>query len=165
MPRMYLLAEIICTTHSQQVGPSPAVRNRKGMGISDGGLAVLHRSFYWSFTLLLVAWLLAGGGLDLARAPGAIAILRTLGYPPYLCTILGVAKLMAVPAILYYGAGRIQEWAYAGVTFDGLGAFVSHVASHDSTGSTIAPLLFLGFAVVSYVLRPAPLRSEFGPGS
>lgn len=97
---------------------------------------------------------MAGGCLDLARAPGAIAILRTLGYPPYLCTILGVAKFLAVPALLYRGAGRIQEWAYAGVTFDGLGAFFSHVAVRDTAGATIAPLVFLAFAAVSYVLRP-----------
>jgi hypothetical protein len=125
----------------------------------------MRRSVYWVFTLLLVLWLVAGGSFDLARASGAIAILRTLGYPPYLCTILGVAKLLAVPALLYSGAGRIQEWAYAGVAFDGIGAFLSHVAVHDTAGATLAPLLFLTFMTISYMLRPASARIETRSGA
>lgn len=115
-----------------------------------------RRSVYWVFTILLVAWLMAGGTFDLARTSGAIAILRTLGYPPYLCTILGIAKLLAVPAILYSRAGRLQEWAYAGIVFDGLGALFSHLAVRDTVGATVAPVIFLVFGAVSYVLRVAP---------
>jgi hypothetical protein len=122
--------------------------------IGQARMGRMRRSVYWVFTILLVVWLVAGGSFDLARAFGAMAILRTLGYPPYLCTILGVAKLLAVPALLYSRAGRIQEWAYAGVAFDGLGALLSHAAVHDTAGATIAPLLFLTFMTMSYLLRP-----------
>ncbi len=47
------------------------------------------------------------------------------------------------------------EWAYAGIVFDGLGAFFSHAAVRDATGATIAPLVFLVFAGISYSLHPA----------
>ena len=118
-----------------------------------------RRVLYWFFTILLALWLLAGGSFDVVRASGAVAILRVLGYPAYLCTILGVAKLLAVPALLQRRAKVLCEWAYAGVTFDGLGAFFSHVAVHDGAVATIAPLVFLAFAAISYSLRPAALRT------
>jgi len=92
---------------------------------------MLRRASYWFFTALLLLWLLIGGAFDVTRAPSAAAILRTLEYPAYLLTMLGVCKLLAVPALLYPRAGVLREWAYAGVTFDGLGATYSHFAVHD----------------------------------
>ncbi len=119
---------------------------------------MLNRIPYWLFSILLVVWLLAGGLSDIWHVPGAIAILRTLGYPDYLCTILGVCKLLAVPALLYPRARFLREWAYAGVTFDALGAFFSHVAVKDTASATVAPLIFLAFAAASYFLRPKSYR-------
>lgn len=119
---------------------------------------MVRRIVYWLFTGLLVAWLLAGGGFDIVHAQGALAILRKLGYPDYLGSILGVAKLLAVPALLFPRWPTLREWAYAGVSFDGLGAFFSHLAVRESRAATIAPLLFLACAAVSYALRPQPLE-------
>jgi hypothetical protein len=119
---------------------------------------MLRNVLYWLFTLLLVAWLLAGGIIDSSHATGAIAILRKLGYPDYLSNILGVCKLMAVPALLYPRTRLLREWAYAGVTFDALGAFFSHLAVKDGTVATIAPLIMLAFAAGSYLLRPSRYR-------
>ena len=113
---------------------------------------------YWLFTTLLAAWLLAGGIFDVFHLPAANAILQALGYPAYLATILGVCKLLAVPALLYPRTRFLREWAYAGVTFDTLGAFASHLAMKHSIGATIAPLIMLSFAIVSYMLRPATYR-------
>ena len=113
---------------------------------------------YWLFTALLTAWLLAGGIFDLLHLPAANEILHALGYPEYLATILGVCKLLAVAALLYPRTRFLREWAYAGVTFDALGAFASHLAMKHSIGATIAPLIMLSFAAVSYLLRPAAYR-------
>jgi hypothetical protein len=119
---------------------------------------VLKQVLYWSFTVLLSAWLLAGGIFDSIHAPAAIAILHALGYPAYLCTILGVCKLLAVPALLYPRTRFLREWAYAGITFDALGAFVSHLAVKDGISNAVAPLVMLAFAAGSYFLRPAAYR-------
>ncbi|MGA8672695.1 MAG: DoxX family protein [Terracidiphilus sp.] len=115
---------------------------------------MVHRAAFWLFTSLLMAWLIVGGVFDLTHAVGATEILRKLGYPEYLGSILGVGKLLAVPALLYPEWPTLQEWAYAGIAFDGLGAFFSHVAIRDGAGATIAPLVFLAFAGISYSLRP-----------
>jgi len=108
---------------------------------------VFKRISYWLFTALLAAWLLAGGIFDVFHLPAANAILQALGYPAYLATILGVCKLLAVPALLYPRTRFLREWAYAGITFD----------------TTIAPLIMLSFATVSYMLRPAAYRLHPNP--
>jgi DoxX-like family len=118
------------------------------------GDPIMRRTTYWGFTLLLAAWLAVGGCFDLVHAGGAVAILRTLGYPEYLCSILGPAKLLAIPALVLARVRGLQEWAYAGITFDGLGAFASHLAVQDGVTATLAPLVFLMFAALSYMLRP-----------
>jgi hypothetical protein len=119
---------------------------------------VFKRISYWVFTALLVAWLLTGGIFDVFHLPAANAILQALGYPEYLATILGVCKLLAVAALLYPRTRFLREWAYAGITFDALGAFASHLAMKHSIGATIAPLIMLSFAAISYWLRPAVCR-------
>jgi uncharacterized membrane protein len=117
-----------------------------------------NQTAYWILTGLLAAWLAFGGVLDLARVSATREIMLTLHYPDYLLYILGVCKLLAVMALLYPGARFLREWAYAGVTFDALGAFLSHCAVHDTLTHTAAPLLMLGLAAGSYLLRPEGLR-------
>jgi hypothetical protein len=43
----------------------------------------------------------------------------------YLLMFLGTAKLLGVVAILVPGAGRLREWAFAGLIFELLGALNS----------------------------------------
>jgi len=117
-----------------------------------------RRYAYWICTALLVLWLTPSGVLDLMRVPNVVQILHHLGYPTYLGPILGVAKLLAVAAILYPRTRVLREWAYAGITIDLLGAFVSHAVVHDPIGVKIIPLLVLALAAGSYLLRPARYR-------
>jgi hypothetical protein len=132
--------------------------HRDGFYLFQQRWLMLQRVSYWVFIVLLAAWLLAGGLFDLTHAPAAIAILRKLGYPDYLGSFLGVCKLLAVVALLYPRTRFLREWAYAGISFDALGAAFSHRMVHDSAGEIAAPLLMLAFAAGSYLLRPAVYR-------
>ena len=78
-----------------------------------------------------------------------------LGYPAYVVTILGVWKLLAVPALLVSGFDRLKEWAYAGVMFDLTGAAASHLAVGDPLWHQFLIGGLLAVAFVSYALRPA----------
>ena len=81
--------------------------------------------------------------------------MEVLGYPPYLMTLLGILKLLGVVALLAPGFARLKEWAYAGFSFDLIGAAFSFAAAGDPTPAGIAPpLLILAVVAVSYVLRP-----------
>jgi hypothetical protein len=65
---------------------------------------------------------------------------------------LGVAKVLGAAAIVLGFSRGLKEWAYAGYTFDTLGAFVSHLSSRDSLGTCAVPLAFLLVQLVSYAL-------------
>jgi DoxX-like family len=117
-----------------------------------------RRYAYWICTGLLALWLTPSGVLDIILAPGVVKILNHLGYPAYLGPILGVAKLLGMAAILYPRTRILREWAYAGITIDLLGAFVSHSVVHDPLGIRITPLLVMALAAVSYLMRPERFR-------
>ena len=99
-----------------------------------------------------------GGVFDLTHAPDVVAAMTHLGYPAYLLTIIGVAKIAAAITLLVPGVPRLKEWAYAGSTFDLLGASASHFAVGDGAADVITPMIVLGIGVASYVLRPPSRR-------
>jgi hypothetical protein len=105
------------------------------------------------------------GASYLVEAPRMTETITGLGYPIYFMKLLGVAKLCGIAAILYGGFPTLKEWAYAGLTFDTLGASWSHVAHGDSVLVASVPLAFLVAQLVSYFLwkrlaeQPAPSRA------
>ena len=110
---------------------------------------------YWSATAVTVFMLLSGGLAYVLGAEFAVGGVVALGYPAYVVTILGVWKLLAVPALLVPGFDRLKEWAYAGVMFDLTGAAASHLAVGDPLWHQFLIGGLLAAAFVSYALRPA----------
>ena len=108
---------------------------------------------YWASTGILAAGLLNGGILGLTRSHLVVSVITHLGYPTYILTLLGIWKLLAVPALLAPRLQRLKEWAYAGIVFEMTGAAASHAVCRDGT-ALIAPLVFVGLAVASWGLRP-----------
>lgn len=82
---------------------------------------------------------------DVLSIPEAVEIFKHLGYPAYLLPFIGIAKLLAVAAILAPGFRKLKEWAYAGLVFDLIGALYSHFSVGD-------PVSAWGFAVIGLVL-------------
>jgi hypothetical protein len=70
----------------------------------------------------------------------------------YFPKILAIFKLLGVLAILTGVLPLMKEWAYAGFTFNLLGAFASHLSVGDSLLIALVPLAFLGLLAASYVL-------------
>jgi hypothetical protein len=113
---------------------------------------------YWVTTGLFAVLFLAGGLAELAATPATVEATRALGYPEYVVRLLGLWKLLAVPAVLAPRFPRLKEWAYAGAFFDLTGAAASHAFSGDPPGKIVTPLVFLLLAAASWALRP-PSRS------
>jgi uncharacterized membrane protein YphA (DoxX/SURF4 family) len=90
----------------------------------------------------------------------ALDLFKQLGYPAYLSPFLGIAKILGAITLLVPGFPRLKEWAYAGITFDLLGAAYSGVA----VGGPIGGLLFFAviFAVlaVSYIYHHKKLKAS-----
>jgi uncharacterized membrane protein YphA (DoxX/SURF4 family) len=113
---------------------------------------------YWVTTVLIVFVLGAGGVGDLLRPPQVVELITHLGYPAYVCVILGVWKVLAVIALLAPRTPRLKEWAYAGIVFDFTGAAASHIAVSDSAGDVVSPIILTLIAAASWALRPASRR-------
>lgn len=110
------------------------------------------RILYWITTILIAALMGLSGIPDILRIPEALQIFSHLGYPSYLLPFIGVAKILGAIAVLYPGFPRLKEWAYAGIVFDLIGAFYSHVSVGDPASAWAAPLIGLLLAFGSYFL-------------
>ena len=77
--------------------------------------------------------------------------IRHLGYPDYFGLALVIFKVAGcLVLILPKLPARLKEWAYAGLTFDFLFAFISHWAVDGFNGMTLFPILVLGVLMISY---------------
>jgi hypothetical protein len=83
---------------------------------------------------------------------GGLGIFKHLGYPEYLLPFIGIAKLLAVAAILAPGFHKLKEWAYAGLVFDLIGALYSHISVGDPASAWFFALIGLVLVVASYSL-------------
>ena len=109
------------------------------------------RAIYWISTLLFVIPQTWNAFLMLIEAPRMTETITSLGYPIYFMKMLGCAKLLGAFALLALGPGStIKEWAYAGFTFDSIGACASLLAAGDILLVASIPLLFLAALLASY---------------
>jgi hypothetical protein len=116
---------------------------------------------YWTTTSLIALETFLGGVIDLTHGhtgvvsgPSVTQAVRSLGYPLYVLTIIGIFKIPGAVTIVVPGFLRLKEWAYAGIVFELSGAVASHAAS-GNWGNLIAPLSLLCLAIASWALRPA----------
>jgi hypothetical protein len=107
-------------------------------------------------TVIMVAMAGVGGVLDLAQFDFPLS--RGLGMPWFVGIILGVAKVLAVATFLTRRVPTLREWAYAGLTFELLGAAACHILSHGPVFYAVPALFDWSFVLASYVLwHRAPL--------
>ena len=106
---------------------------------------------YWTFTGLFAFMMFGSAIPDVFSATDAVKGMHDgLGYPLYFIPFIGVAKVLGVIAILVPGFPKIKEWAYAGLSFDLIGATFSIIASGGALGNWAFMILPLSFAFCSY---------------
>jgi hypothetical protein len=120
----------------------------------------MTKKIYWIITALTAALMLIASVPDVLRTSEAIEFFNHLGYPSYLLPFLGFAKMLGVIVILVPGLPRLKEWAYAGLVFDLIGAFYSHISVGDPVNYWIFPLIALGLVMSSYFLSHARLQTR-----
>jgi hypothetical protein len=100
---------------------------------------------------------MVGAGIqELRHAAELLEGARRLGYPDYLLTILGAAKLVGAPILLVQRFPHLKEWVYAGFSFDFGGAIISHTLSGDTLLQTLPAILcgaLLALSYASYRIR------------
>jgi len=106
---------------------------------------------YWTFTGLFAFMMFGSAIPDVFSAADAVKGMHDgLGYPLYFIPFIGVAKVLGVIAILVPGFPKIKEWAYAGLTFDLIGATFSIIASGAPVANWAFMILPLSMAFCSY---------------
>lgn len=116
---------------------------------------------YWVATAVVVFELLVGGVTDLVHGgtvlfvgPPVVEVIKQLGYPVYLLTILGVWKLLGAIALLMPRFPRLKEWAYAGTFFEMTGAVISNAGRSSDISGLIWASIVAALTLVSWALRP-----------
>ena len=116
------------------------------------------RILYWIFTGLMAAFMLMASVPDVLQIQEAVDVFAHLGYPRYLLPFIGVAKILAVIAILTPGFPRLKEWAYAGLIFDLIGALYSHISVGDPPSAWVFPIIGLILVTGSYIFHRRKLQ-------
>src|SRR3989344_75538 len=105
---------------------------------------------YWASTILFVLANLFSGITSIMQTEPGVELMKGLGYASYVLVILGVAKVLGSIALLQDKYRTLKEWAYAGFTFDILGASASFAFTMSPISAVISPLIFLAVMFVSY---------------
>jgi hypothetical protein len=109
-------------------------------------------TIYWILTGLFAAFMLFSAIPDIICTPEAVTFMHThLSYPVYFISFIGIAKALGVIAILVPGFPRVKEWAYAGLSFDLIGAVYSLIAVDGFSGGIFFMFIPLALAAGSYV--------------
>jgi hypothetical protein len=119
---------------------------------------------YWISTSLLAAGMVVAGVQELRHAPEVLEAAHRLGYPDYVLTLLGAAKLAGAPLLLLQRFPHFKEWVYAGFAFDFGGAIVSHTASGDTLTQTLPAIFCAALLAISYRSYRVRLASAARPG-
>ena len=112
-----------------------------------------NKIIFWVATSILILW---EGVMPLSTmlfAPQYVnAGTKPLGYPDYFAYTLIICKVLGVIGISYSKTPvKLKEWAYAGLTFSLIYAFISHACVDQNIGFMLLPLIVLGILAVSYI--------------
>ncbi len=102
---------------------------------------------YWTLTGLVSAAFLMSSTMYLGKNPELVNGFNQMGFPLFMVTLLGTAKLLGALAIINPWSPKLREWAYAGFTFVLIGAAWTHAATNTPM---VAPLVFLVLLGASY---------------
>lgn len=112
-----------------------------------------NKIIFWIATIIIALWEAVMPISTWILAPEYMTFgTKALGYPDYFAYALVIAKVLGVMAIVYPKTpSTIREWAYAGLSFTLIFAFISHASVDKNIGYMLMPLAFLGILAVSYI--------------
>ncbi len=114
-----------------------------------------EKIIFWVATVVIILWEGVMPLVTLLFTPQYVNVgTKPLGYPDYFAYALIICKVLGVLAISYPKTPAVlREWAYAGLTFNLIFAFISHAIVDQNVGFMLMPLVVLSILAVSYVYR------------
>lgn len=108
----------------------------------------VQKTIYWIATVALSLLFLYSAGMYFIHTEMVKGFFESFNYPSYLVIPLAIAKVLAVGMILWRKSNWLTEWAYAGLFFDLILAFLGHYMAADD--GTILPLVGMIALLLSY---------------
>jgi hypothetical protein len=115
---------------------------------------------YWISTALILALMLFSAISSFIPNPDGAKMMTQMGYQAYVMHFLAVAKILGVIAILVPGFPRLKEWAYAGFTFDLIGATYSMYATNFPVANWAMMFIFIAILACSYIYFHKKLKAS-----
>ncbi|HEX9980375.1 MAG TPA: DoxX family protein [Flavobacterium sp.] len=115
---------------------------------------------YYVLLVLFSLMMVMDGIAGIMQVEGGKEAFSQLNYPYYLMTIIGTAKLLGGLALLQPKFKMLKEWAFAGFTFNFLGAAASWAFSNGPIAFIIMPLVMLGVMLLIYFLWKKLLSTD-----
>ncbi|WP_461533566.1 DoxX family protein [Sinomicrobium sp.] len=111
-----------------------------------------NKIIFWAATIIIALWEAVMPMSTWIFAAEYMTIgTKALGYPDYFAYSLAIAKVLGVIAIIYPKTPKkLKEWAYSGLSFTLIFAFISHACVDKNIGYMIMPLAFLAILALSY---------------
>jgi uncharacterized membrane protein YphA (DoxX/SURF4 family) len=94
------------------------------------------------------------------QRPPFTGIMKHLGYPDYVMTIIGVWYVLGGVGLVVPRFPRLKEWAYAGLFFIYTGAIASRLAVGDGVVTLVGPIILTGLVIASWTLRLSTRRLD-----
>ncbi|MGF1925167.1 MAG: DoxX family protein [Bacteroidia bacterium] len=112
-----------------------------------------NKIIFWVATAIIFIWEAVMPLSTILFAPEYVnAGTKPLGYPDYFAYTLIICKVLGAIAIAYPKTpSKLKEWAYAGLTFNLIFAFISHACVDKNIGYMLMPLAVLAILAVSYI--------------
>lgn len=109
------------------------------------------RIFYYTSIIIFSLLMIADGLGGLSQQKEGIEAMQLMGYPAYILLIVGVSKILGAIAILQNKFKTLKEWAFAGFTFNFLGASASWALSGNALMYVLFPLIALVLMFITYI--------------
>ena len=106
---------------------------------------------FWILFTLFCLVMIADGNAGIMQQDEGKKAFDQLGYPYYVMTIVGAAKILGVIGLLQPNR-KVREWAYAGFCFNFIGASASWALSGGPASFVAIPLVMLVIMFVIYWL-------------
>jgi hypothetical protein len=112
-----------------------------------------NKIIFWVATIILLLW---EGVMPLSTilfTPEYVTVgTKALGYPDYFAYALVICKVLGVIAIsIPKIPATLKEWAYAGLSFNLIFAFISHACVDKNIGYMLMPVGIGAILAVSYI--------------
>jgi len=109
-----------------------------------------NKIIFWTTTGIFTLFMALGAIPDILMIDEAKKVLVHLGYPVYFLPFIGVAKAVGAITLLIPKFDTLKEWAYAGLSFDLIGATYS-IIQVDGFSNILIPSFGILLLTVSYI--------------